>query len=253
MDLIDLTHITPGTTGLVGGKAVGLGALMSAGERVPDGFCLTTEAYRSGTVPERAVLTAYERLGGGPVAVRSSATAEDLPDASFAGQQDTVLNVEGERALLEAIRQCWDSVHSERAVAYRAGQGLETGDLAMAVVVQRMIVPTAAGVMFTANPLTGTRTETVIDAVPGLGTGVVDGTTDTDHYVLPGHGPLPGPQDHGCLSPDRLRELQQAGQRVQRALGSPQDIEFAYDGRGTLWLLQSRAITTLFPLPPKVE
>lgn len=249
MDVIDLAHITSATTALVGGKAVGLGALLSAGERVPDGFCLTTEAYRSGAVPERAVLTAYEHLGGGPVAVRSSATAEDLPDASFAGQQDTVLDVEGGDALLEAVRQCWDSVHSERAVAYRAGQGLETGDLAMAVVVQRMITPAAAGVMFTANPLTGTRTETVIDAVPGLGTGVVDGTMDTDHYVLPGQGPFPGTQEHGCLSPDQLRELQATGQRVQRALGSPQDIEFAYDAEGTLWLLQSRPITTLFPLP----
>ncbi|MFI7582206.1 PEP/pyruvate-binding domain-containing protein [Kocuria sp. M1N1S27] len=253
MDLIDLAHITPGTTELVGGKAAGLGALIAAGERVPDGFCLTTEAYRSGAVPERAVRAAYEHLGGGPVAVRSSATAEDLPDASFAGQQDTVLEVEGGDALLEAIRQCWDSVDSERAVAYRAGQGLKAGELAMAVVVQRMITPTAAGVMFTANPLTGTRTETVVDAVPGLGTGVVDGTRDTDHYVLPGHGPLPGHQDHGCLSPAQLRDLQQTGQRVQRALGSPQDIEFAYDADGTLWLLQSRAVTTLFPLPPGTD
>ncbi|GGG65765.1 hypothetical protein GCM10011374_32090 [Kocuria dechangensis] len=253
MDLIDLAHITADMTGLVGGKAAGLGALIASDERVPDGFCLTTEAYRAGAIPERAVLAAYEHLGGGPVAVRSSATAEDLPDASFAGQQDTVLNVEGEDALLEAIRQCWDSLGSERALAYRAVQGLETEDLAMAVIVQRMIAPTAAGVMFTANPVTGTRTETVIDAVPGLGTGVVEGTMDTDHYVLPGHGPLPEPQEHGCLSPHRLRELQQAGQRVQRTLGSPQDIEFAYDAQGTLWLLQSRAITTLFPLPPGTD
>ncbi len=249
MDLIDLARITPGTTELVGGKAAGLGALIAAGERVPDGFCLTTEAYRSGTVPERALLAAYERLGGGRVAVRSSATAEDLPDASFAGQQDTVLDVEGEHALLEAVRRCWASVHSERAVAYRAGQGLDAGDPAMAVVVQRMITPTAAGVMFTANPLTGTRTETVVDAVPGLGTGVVDGSTETDHYVLTGHEPLPGAQAHGCLSPARLRELHRTGQRVQRALGGPQDVEFAYDTDGTLWLLQSRPITTLFPLP----
>ncbi|WP_424346785.1 PEP/pyruvate-binding domain-containing protein [Kocuria sp. CH-021] len=253
MDVIDLAHIAPGTIELVGGKALGLGALLSAGERVPDGFCLTTEAHRSGAVPEQAVLRAYERLGGGPVAVRSSAAAEDLPDASFAGQHDTVLDVEGGAALLEAIRQCWASVDSERAVAYRAERGLEADDPAMAVVVQRMIVPTAAGVMFTANPLTGTRTETVVDAVPGLGTGVVDGTVDTDHYVLPGHGPLPGQQHHGCLSPGQLRELQQAGQRVQRALGGPQDVEFAYDAEGALWLLQSRAITTLFPLPPGTD
>ncbi|OLT08278.1 pyruvate, water dikinase [Kocuria sp. CNJ-770] len=253
MDVLDLADITPGTTELVGGKAAGLAALIAAGERVPAGFCLTTGAYRSGAVPERAVLAAYERLGGGPVAVRSSATAEDSPGASFAGQQDTVLDVRGRNALLAAIRQCWASLDSERAVAYRAGQGQETGDEAMAVVVQRMIVPTAAGVMFTANPLTGTRTETVVDAVPGLGTGVVDGTMDTDHYVLPGRGPLPGRRDHGCLSPDQLHELRATARRVQRALGSPQDIEFAYDAEGTLWLLQSRAITTLFPLPPGTD
>lgn len=248
MDIIDLDHITPDHHDLVGGKAAGLGALLTAGENVPPGFCLTTAAHRSGTIPEGTVLGAYRRLGGGPVAVRSSATAEDLPDASFAGQQETVLNVESEQSLLEAIRQCWDSLDSERAVSYRAAQGLDD-DVAMAVVVQEMIDPTTAGVMFTANPLTGTRTDTVIDAVPGWGTGVVDGTMDTDHYVLPGHGPVPEDQHHGCLSPGQLRELQQTGWRVQGALGSPQDIEFAYDGHGTLWLLQSRPITTLFPLP----
>ncbi|HRO31654.1 PEP/pyruvate-binding domain-containing protein, partial [Citricoccus sp.] len=249
MEVIDLSRITPDLTPLIGGKAAGLGALIAAGERVPAGFCLTTQAYRAGAIPEDAVLTAYRALGGGPVAVRSSATAEDLPGASFAGQQDTVLGVEGETALLDAIRQCWASLGNERAVAYRAGQGLQDAELAMAVVVQEMITPSAAGVMFTANPLTGTRTETVIDAVPGLGTGVVDGTMDTDHYVLPARGPVPADQHHGCLSPGQLDALRAAGHRVQSALGSPQDIEFAYDARGTLWLLQSRAITTLFPLP----
>jgi rifampicin phosphotransferase len=253
MDIIPLEEIAPELFALVGGKAAGLGALIAAGERVPPGFCLTTEAHRAGSIPEEAVRAAYARLGGGPVAVRSSATAEDLPGASFAGQQDTVLNVVGDAALLAAIRQCWESLGSERAVAYRSAQGLQDRDLAMAVVVQRMVDPTSAGVMFTANPLTGTRTETVIDAVPGLGTGVVDGSRDTDHYVLPGSAPATGhtaeDQDHGCLSGAQLAELREAGQRVQRALGSPQDIEFAYDGDGTLWLLQSRPITTLFPLP----
>lgn len=167
MDIIRIPDITPDLTPLVGGKAAGPGALVAAGERVPDGFCLTTAAHRAGTVPEDAVLAAYARLGGGPVAVRSSATAEDLPDASFAGQQDTVLEVEGADALFAAIRACWESPGSERAVAYRAAQGLDHDDPAMAVVVQRMIAPAAAGVMFTANPLTGTRTENVIDAVPG--------------------------------------------------------------------------------------
>ncbi|PLC11709.1 pyruvate, water dikinase [Kocuria flava] len=253
MDIIDLADIAPGTTPLVGGKAAGLGALLRAGERVPEGFCLTTEAYRSGRVPERALLAAYERLGGGPVAVRSSATAEDLPGASFAGQQDTVLGVVGGDALLAAVRRCWASLSGERAVAYRAAQDLADEDPAMAVVVQGMVEPVAAGVMFTANPLTGNRTQTVVDAVPGLGTGVVDGAAETDHYVLPWEGPDPGQPEHGCLSADRLRELQQAGRRVQRALGGPQDVEFAWDAEGTLWLLQSRPVTTLFPLPPGTD
>lgn len=182
MDLIDLARITADMTALVGGKAAGLGALTSAGERVPDGFCLATEAYCWGTLPEQALRRAYEHLGGGPVAVRSSAVAEDLPGAGFAGQQDTILDVEGEEALWETIRQCWDSLEGERALAYRAGQGLEAEDLAMAVVVQPMITPRAAGVMFTATPATGTRTETAINAVPGLGTGVVEA-----HH---GHRPL---------------------------------------------------------------
>ncbi len=250
MHVIDLAKITPELIKLVGGKAAGLGALITAGERVPDGFCLTTEAHRAGAIPERAVLAAYRDLGEGPVAVRSSSTAEDLPEASFAGQQDTVLDVVGGEALLAAIDRCWRSLDNERAVAYRAAQGIGADDLGMAVVVQRMIDPSAAGVMFTANPITGTRSETVVDAVPGLGTGVVDGSMDTDHYLLPGHGPLP---DHGCLTPDQLLELWRAGRRLQRRLGGPQDIEWAYDADGALWMLQSRPITTLFPLPPERE
>ena len=247
MTVIDLAKITPNLINQVGGKAAGLGAMIAGGERVPDGFCLTTEAYRERSVPVDAVLAAYRGLGGGPVAVRSSSTAEDMPEASFAGQQDTILDVVGDEALLAAIHQCWRSLDNERTVAYRAAQGIASDDLGMAVVVQRMIDPSAAGVMFTANPITGTRSQTVVDAVPGLGTGVVDGSMDADHYLLPGHGPLP---DHGCLSSEQLLELWRAGRRLQRQLGRPQDIEWAYDADGTLWLLQSRPITTLFPLPP---
>ncbi|GAA4284240.1 phosphoenolpyruvate synthase [Brevibacterium daeguense] len=247
MDVIDLARIPPGRTDLVGGKAAGLAGLISAGERVPDGFCLTTEAHRAGIIPEAAVVAAYRRLGSPPVAVRSSATAEDLPDASFAGQQDTFLDVTGEDELIDAIRRCWRSLDSDRAVAYRAAHSADAEPPSMAVVVQRMIAPAAAGVMFTANPLTGTRTETVVDAVEGLGTGVVDGTVDPDHYVLPERGPVPA---YGCLSPDELRRLRATGLRVQRIFDRPQDVEWALDAERTLWLLQSRAITTLFPLPP---
>jgi phosphohistidine swiveling domain-containing protein len=249
MDVLQLTAIDPGQRGLVGGKAAGLAALIRLGERVPDGFCVTTEAHSRGGVSRAEVLAAYERLGGGPVAVRSSATAEDLPDASFAGQQDTFLAVEGADELITAIRACWDSLHSERASAYREAAGIAPGTVRMAVVVQRMVDAEVAGVLFTANPLTGSRSESVVDAAPGLGTAVVDGAVAADHYVLDGTDH----EERGCLTPTRLKELGEVGARLQRRLGAPQDIEWAYDRAGTLWLLQSRPITTLFPAPAASE
>ncbi|TDD17971.1 PEP/pyruvate-binding domain-containing protein [Nonomuraea diastatica] len=247
MELIRLSDIDGSMLDLVGGKGAGLGEMIKAGERVPDGFCLTVESYRSGDVPENELVEAYKRLGGGRVAVRSSATAEDLPEASFAGQQDTYLNIEGRSELIDAVRRCWDSLFTERAVAYRAAAGV--GEAVMAVVVQRMIDPVAAGVLFTANPITGCRAEMVVDAAPGLGTAIVEGTVVPDHYVLDRRMPaVPNPD--GCLSAEQLDQLRAAGLRLQKHFGSPQDIEWAIDAEGSLWLLQSRPITTLFPLPP---
>ncbi|SEF00475.1 PEP/pyruvate-binding domain-containing protein [Ruania alba] len=247
MTVIGLADLDPDRIDLVGGKAAGLGALIRAGERVPDGFCLTTAA--EGRLPAEEVAAAYAALGDDvPVAVRSSATAEDLPWASFAGQQDTVLGVRGGPALLAAIETCWASLHTDRAVAYRRTQGI--ADAQMAVVVQRMVAPQAAGVLFTANPITGSRSEMVVDAAPGLGTAVVDGNVETDHYVL-GHDQPADPG--GCLDADQLSRLRAAGERVQRRFGSPQDIEWAFDTDGTLWLLQSRAITSLFPVPDPAD
>ncbi|GIJ13201.1 PEP/pyruvate-binding domain-containing protein [Micromonospora andamanensis] len=246
MDVLELTAIDPAQRDLVGGKAAGLAALIRLGERVPDGFCVTTAAHHRGEVPRDEVLAAYDRLGGGPVAVRSSATAEDLPDASFAGQQDTYLSVTGIEELLKAIHACWDSLHSYRATAYREAVGVAHESARMAVVVQRMVDAEVAGVLFTANPLTGSRSEAVVNAAPGLGTAVVDGTTSADHYVLDGTEPA----EHGCLTPVRLTELREVGTRLHHRLGAEQDIEWAYDRDGTLWLLQSRPITTLFPAPP---
>ncbi len=247
MSLIRLSEIDGSMVDVAGGKAAGLGEMIKAGERVPDGFCLTVEAYLARDVPEAALLDAYERLGGGRVAVRSSATAEDLPDASFAGQQETFLNIEGADRLIEAVHLCWNSLHSDRAVSYRAAAGID--DAAMAVVVQRMVDPVVAGVMFSANPITGCRTEVVIDAAPGLGTSIVDGTAVPDHHVL-GHDVSATPNPNGCLDRLQLEQVRDAGRRLQRHFGSPQDIEWAFDAEGTLWLLQSRPITTLFPLPP---
>ena len=247
MSLVRLCEIDASMVDVVGGKAAGLGEMVKAGERVPDGFCLTVESYLGRDVPQEALLDAYERLGGGRVAVRSSATAEDLPDASFAGQQESFLDIEGADRLIEAVGLCWNSLHSDRAVAYRAAAGID--DAAMAVVVQRMVDPVVAGVMFTANPITGCRTEVVIDAAPGLGTAIVDGTVVPDHYVLR-HDVPATPNPDGCLDRVRLEQLRDAGWRLQRHFGSPQDVEWAFDAEGTLWLLQSRPITTLFPLPP---
>ncbi|WP_017577912.1 PEP/pyruvate-binding domain-containing protein [Nocardiopsis kunsanensis] len=250
--VIDLDAITPDMRDSVGGKAAGLAEVLRAGENVPPGFCVTTGAHRSRKIPEEAVAAAYERLGGGTVAVRSSATAEDLIEASFAGQQDTYLDVQGTDALLRAIQRCWDSLWTERAVAYRRNFGIPDDSVSMAVVVQRMLQPRTAGVLFTADPVTGTRDTTVVDAVRGPGTGVVDGSAHPDHYVRGTDGHVTGPDD-GCLTPAEVESLHEAGQRLQAAQHGPRDIEWALDTGGTRWILQSRAVTTLFPLPPRSE
>ncbi|WBB78116.1 PEP-utilizing enzyme [Micromonospora sp. WMMD882] len=258
MHVIPLSGAAAQSVELVGGKAAGLGELIRHGERVPDGFCVTAEAHRLGVVPQAEIVTAYQELGAGPVAVRSSATTEDLPEASFAGQQDTFLNVTGVDELIAAIRKCWESLHSVRATAYRDAHRIDHRAARMAVVVQRMVAPSVAGVLFTANPLTGRRDEMTVDATPGLGTTVVDGAATVDHYVLDGtprqpHRAATGREvraDPGCLTSAQLAELRTTGERLQDHFGRPQDVEWAFDGDGVLWLLQSRPITSLYPLPP---
>jgi rifampicin phosphotransferase len=134
-----------------------------------------------------AVTSAYQALSPGdpiPVSVRSSATAEDLPEASFAGQQETFLNVIGSEAVLTSVQRCFASLWTDRATQYRASQGIAPRDVRLAVVVQRMVEAEVAGVLFTANPLTGKRRQAVIDANPGLGEAVVSGATNPDHFVV---------------------------------------------------------------------
>ncbi|WP_160668196.1 PEP/pyruvate-binding domain-containing protein [Pseudarthrobacter sp. ATCC 49987] len=207
---------------------------------------------------DAAVRSAYAGMGGTlPVAVRSSATAEDLPFASFAGQQDSYLDVVGADAVVEAVRRCWASLWSDRAVAYRSANGISNRDVRLAVVIQAMVDAATAGVLFTANPVTGTRTETVINASPGSGQAVVSGAVNPDQFVLetasakvrartPG-GTHPG-RSAGLSNP-QLQELTALGDGVQRLFGAPQDIEWAIDAGGKVWLTQSRPITTLYPLP----
>jgi len=257
---------------VAGGKGANLGELVRAGFPVPDGFVITTDAFRiamrsaavdpsdaraaaehmrTALVPDDvslAIRDAYRALGGGRVAVRSSATAEDLPEASFAGQQDTILSVEGEDGLIDAVRLCWASLWTDRAVAYRATHEIDPRGLALAVVVQRMVDARAAGVLFTADPLTGRRRRAAIDAVEGLGDRLVSGAVNPEHYVVDTRSGEVIERGGALLDDARLRELAQLGARAEAHFGKPQDIEWALDG-AKLWLVQSRDITTLYPLP----
>ncbi len=219
-----------------------------------------------------AILAAWQTLGAPPVAVRSSATAEDLPEMSFAGQQDTYLNVTTGETLLRAVASCWGSLWTARAIAYRGRQGVGQAGLGLAVIVQQMVDSAASGVLFSANPLTGLRSETVMDAALGLGEGLVSGLVEPDHYVvdhLTGRitsktigakalAVVPGPGGgvqtvatgalRQALPDEQVLALAQMGARVADDFGAPQDIEWAWDGQ-RLYLLQSRAITSLFPVP----
>ncbi len=312
--LVDFADVDETMLDEVGGKGRSLGLLFRAGFAVPDGFCITTAAYRSHTAGRldallaelvadpppaelpalaaaaraavletplaeelaAAVLDRYRDLGpDAAVAVRSSATAEDLPDASFAGQQDSYLNVVGADALLDAVRRCWASLWTDRAVSYRVSNGIDQQTVALSVVVQRMVDADVAGVLFTADPVTGTRTHTVIDASPGLGEAVVSGAVNPDHVLadsatgavldrrigdkrmairgVAGGGTerteLNGSSKELCVSDRQVADLVDLGRRVQEFTGTPQDIEWAIAADGELWLTQARPITTLYPVP----
>ncbi|MCE2462020.1 MAG: hypothetical protein J4F38_14760 [Pseudomonadales bacterium] len=225
-----------------------------------------------------AVRNAYDELGGDqtPVAIRSSATAEDQPEHSFAGQQESFLNIRSFDALIRAVRDCWASAWSSRALAYQHRMGIDNAAVAVAVVVQRMVDADVAGVLFTANPTTGTRAEMVVNAGYGLGEGVVGGTVTPDEFVLDratlaatdtrlgdkAQMILPGRdggtraaqvaaehQRRASLSADQLADLGRIAVEIEALYdGVPQDIEWAY-ASGKLWLLQSRPITNLPPEP----
>ncbi len=300
-----------------GGKGANLGELSKIkGIRVPDGFCISTEAFKRiiGETPsvnqllEKLSLLKVEdrdkigklcgeirlriegiaipqdineeitrhlfRLGENePYAVRSSATAEDLPTASFAGQQDTYLNIIGKEAILKHISKCWASLFAKRAVIYRLQNGLDYRRVYMSVVVQKMVFPQAAGILFTADPVTSNRKVVSIDAGFGLGESLVSGLVNADvykvrngriihkkvsakkraTYALKKSGTKeqeiePERQEARALTDGQILQLERMGRKIEEHFGCPQDIEWCL-ADDTFYIVQSRPITTLYPIP----
>jgi pyruvate,water dikinase len=254
---------------VAGGKGASLAAMTVAGLNVPPGFvvranamasCVDAEALgacatrldweaaqtlvRVAEPPRREIGEAYERLGGA-VAVRSSACAEDSEEASFAGQQETFLDVEGVDEVCNRVVECWASFFSERALFYRSQKG-SLGDLEMAVVVQTMVDAEKSGVLFTVDPVARRLDRVLVEAVYGLGEQVVSGEITPDHYITDRTGEVKAERlvHGGVLTRDELRTLVEAGTSLEGRFGMPQDIEWAIAG-GTLYLLQSRPVTTL--------
>ena len=221
-----------------------------------------------------AITRALARLGEqAAYAVRSSATAEDLPTASFAGQQDTYLNVVGPAAILQHVSRCWASLFTERAVTYRLRNGFDHRKVHMAVVVQQMVFPQAAGILFTADPVTGNRKVASVEASFGLGEALVSGLVNADVYKvrdgevvaktvatkqLAIHASPAGGTQEQAIEPERQEQpaltdaqvvrLAQLGRRIEAHFGRPQDIEWCLVD-DDFQIVQSRPITTLFPIP----
>ena len=256
--VLSLTEVGQESLLLVGGKGAQLGAMLRAALPVPDGFCITTDAYRSGMTVElrEAIAVRYQAMGSPRVAVRSSATAEDLPDASFAGQQDTILNVEGRDAVVAAVQDCWKSLFTDRAVAYRRDRKIPEESVAMAVVVQRMVDAEAAGVLFTVHPVSGAIDELVIEAALGLGDKVVSAQVTPDRYRLKRRSShelieREGDETSVVLAPV-LAQLADLGLACERLLGRAADVEWAVAG-GRIYLLQARTITAVGSRAPVVR
>jgi pyruvate,water dikinase len=267
---------------LVGGKSANLGELTGAGFPVPAGFAVTTAAYEGahpvpGELPvitpalADAVASAYAQLGTNdpPVAVRSSAVAEDTAEASFAGVQDTYLWLRGVDAVLDGIQRCWRSYWNPEAVAYRSAHHVAAG--AMSVAVQSMVAARVAGVMFTLNPVTGDPSTVAVEASWGLGVVVVGGEVTPDAFLVSkvtrevvrtelgpkeievvaapdGRGTVRRDVDEArrarpCLSESELLRLVELARAVERHYGAHQDLEWAIDEHGELALLQARPET----------
>jgi len=219
----------------------------------------------------KEIITAYHELGDGFVAARSSATAEDLPGASFAGQQATYLNVKGDEELIRGVQKCWASLFTARAIYYRQTKGFDHMKTLIAVVVQRMVDSRAAGVGFSVNPVDGNRNDIMIEASFGLGEAVVSGQVTPDLYIVhkddlkihqktvneqtwgfyrdPETGKtvkkdVPDPNAQ-VLTDAEIVEVGTMIKKVEAHYGMPEDTEWAIDEKGTVFLLQARPITTL--------
>lgn len=216
------------------------------------------KAIEGVTVPDdlaAAITGALARLGEEVAyAVRSSATAEDLPTASFAGQQDTYLNVVGPAAILQHVSRCWASLFTERAVIYRLRNGFDHRKVRMAVVVQQMVSPHAAGILFTADPVSGNRKVTSIEAVFGLGEALVSGMVNADVYEVRSGEVVTKTlaTAQPALTDTQATRLAQLGRRIEAHFGRPQDIEWCL-ADGDFHIVQSRPITTLFPIPAATD
>ncbi|WP_414583479.1 phosphoenolpyruvate synthase [Scytonema sp. PCC 10023] len=302
---------------VVGGKGANLGELSKIeGIRVPEGFCISTEAFKriigetssinelldqlshllvedrdkigelSGeirwviegiAIPEDINEEITHHLSGfdekNAYAVRSSATAEDLPTASFAGQQDTYLNIIGKEAIYQHISKCWASLFTERAVIYRLQNGFDHRKVYLSVVVQKMVFPQAAGILFTADPVTSNRKVLSIDASFGLGEALVSGLVNADNYKVRNGKVIdkkistkklaiyalkdggtkeqeisPERQNRQALTDEQIVQLERIGRKIEAHFGSPQDIEWCLVD-DTFYIVQSRPITTLYPIP----
>lgn len=299
---------------IAGGKGANLGELSRIkGIEVPEGFCVTTEAYKKitennkelhGLLDELTRVKADERKNISAIsakirkaierisipkdiadeiagllaekvayAVRSSATAEDLPTASFAGQQDTYLNIIGKASILQHISKCWASLFTERAVTYRIQHGFDHRKVLLSVVVQKMVIPQTAGIMFTADPVSGNRKVLSIDASFGLGEALVSGLVNADNYKV-SKGQLidkkistkklaiyalkdggtqeqaieTDKQNSQALTDEQIVQLERIGRKIEEHFSYPQDIEWCLVD-DTFYIVQSRPITTLYPIP----
>lgn len=241
--ILSLSNISAQNVDISGGKGANLARLIHHGFNVPVGYVITTKVFDENYPIEWETELSSLSLNG-RYAVRSSSTAEDMPANSFAGQQDTYLNVSGFENIKKAINHCFASINNERALHYREKNGINT--FSMAVVLQEMVDPDYSGVMFTADPSSSDRLTTIIEAVSGLGEELVSGRKIPTRYKIK-NGNIQKSGENK-ISDEKIYELVQIGKNIQNSFGSEQDIEWCLKDN-TFYIVQSRPITTLYPKP----